>query len=497
MFKSFRIKLFIVFLITTLFVSGVSIYFVYLIALNSQLIGLKKTVVGIASTTVLMIEPEEFRQIDPDNPVLSESFIKINNLLHDVLINNPDIRFAYTLIGTKDPNICKFVADANYFGRTVMSEEDIKDINYYVHNIPELREKIAFSQPVATKSLYKDKWGVQISGYAPIKDKVGNTLGVVCIDLSAEKIASFQKYVTIWTVVIFILDLIISLILSIIISSKVSLPILKIIEHTKVISEGNFKSKIEIQTKDEIKELADAVNQMIDKLDYMFLDLTKTQSELKLTNLDAINRLALASEYKDDATYQHLNRVTAFSRVIAEAYGLPEEDVSIIELVSPLHDLGKIGIPDNILLKPGRLTDEEYEVIKDHPIIGYNILKESLSPYLKKAAIICLTHHEYFDGTGYPYGTKGEDIHIYGRIVALADVFDALTSKRPYKEPMSLEETVEIIKKKRGIQFDPKVVDAFLSCLDEIKKYKKFYEDNPVKVKREMENEMVDRVVEE
>ncbi|HPZ10376.1 MAG TPA: HD domain-containing protein, partial [Candidatus Eremiobacteraeota bacterium] len=269
------------------------------------------------------------------------------------------------------------------------------------------------------------------------------------------------------------------------------------IEHTKVISEGNFKSKIEIQTKDEIKELADAVNQMIDKLDYMFLDLTKTQSELKLTNLDAINRLALASEYKDDATYQHLNRVTAFSRVIAEAYGLPEEDVSIIELVSPLHDLGKIGIPDNILLKPGRLTDEEYEVIKDHPIIGYNILKESLSPYLKKAAIICLTHHEYFDGTGYPYGTKGEDIHIYGRIVALADVFDALTSKRPYKEPMSLEETVEIIKKKRGIQFDPKVVDAFLSCLDEIKKYKKFYEDNPVKVKREMENEMVDRVVEE
>ena len=480
MFKSFRVKLFIIFLLTTIAVSGSTIYFIYRIAVEAQLEALRKAVLAIASTTALMIEPEEFKKIDPSNPVFSEPFKKYNNLLHKVLENNPDIRYAYTLIETKDPNICNFVADAEYFDRDVMTEQDKKEVNYDVSKIPELRDKVAFLKAVTTKNYYNDQWGTWLTGYAPVRDKDGKTLAVVGIDMSASKISSFQEYLTLWSILIFILDVIISIILSALISSTISLPILKIAEHTKEISEGNFKSRIDIKSEDEIKKLADSFNTMVDKLDHMFVDLAKTQSDLKVAHLDTIFRLALAAEYKDEATSQHLKRVSAYSRIIAEKYGLSEEDLDNIEIGAPLHDIGKIGIPDNILLKTEKLTKEEYEIIKKHPSIGYEILKESRSPYLKTAALICLKHHEYFDGTGYPNGLKGEDIHIYGRIVALADVFDALTSKRSYKEPFSIEKTVDMIKSKSGTQFDPKVVDAFLESLDEIKKYIKFFEDSPV-----------------
>jgi len=480
MFKSFRIKLFIIFLLTTIAVSGSTIYFIYRIAVNVQLEALRKAVLAIASTTALMVEPEEFKKINPDNPVFSGPFKHYNNLLHKVLENNPDIRYAYTLIETADPNICIFAADAEYFGKDVMSEQDKKELKYDVSKIPELRDKTAFLNPVTTKDYYNDQWGTWLTGYAPLRDKDGKTLGVVAIDMSASKISSFQQYLTLWSILIFIMDVIISIILSALISSTISLPILKIAEHTKEISEGNFKSRIDIKSEDEIKKLADSFNTMVDKLDHMFLDLAKTQSDLKVAHLDTIFRLALAAEYKDEATSQHLKRVSAYSRIIGEKYGLTEEDLDNIEIGAPLHDIGKIGIPDNILLKTEKLTKEEYEIIKKHPSIGYEILKESRSPYLKTAALICLKHHEYFDGTGYPNGLKGEDIHIYGRIVALADVFDALTSKRSYKEPFSVDETVEMIKSKRGTQFDPKVIDAFLESLDEIKKYIKFFEDSPV-----------------
>jgi putative two-component system response regulator len=476
MFKSFRIKLFIVFLLTTVFISGSAIYLVYRIAVEAQLSGLKKAVVAIASTTALMIDPEEYKSIDINNPVFTEPFKKVNSIIKKVLDNNSDIKYIYTLNETSDPSICKFVADPAYAGKDKMTDEEMKDIDYNVSEIPELKDKTAFSQPVATKDLYIDKWGVWLTGYAPLKDKHGNTVAVVGVDMSAKKIASFQKEVKIWTAVVFIIALIISLLLSIFISSTISLPILKIAEHTKVIADGNFKSKIDINTGDEIKILADCFNNMVEKLDGMFFELTDAHNELKDSYLDTIHSLAVAAEYKDQVTAQHLRRVCEYSRMIADKLSLSKKDIENIKFGSPLHDVGKIGIPDSILLKKDKLTPEEYEVIKEHPTFGYKILKESRSPFLKSAALISLTHHENFDGTGYPNKLKGEDIHIYGRIVALADVFDALTSARPYKKAMSMEEALEIIKNKRGTQFDPKVVDAFLECLDEIKKYIRFVE---------------------
>ncbi len=151
--------------------------------------------------------------------------------------------------------------------------------------------------------------------------------------------------------------------------------------------------------------------------------------------------------------------MSLYSALVAEKLGLPSIEVQDILYASPMHDIGKIGVPDNILMKPGKLTDEEFEIMKTHTTIGAKILANSRSAILKVAEQIALSHHEKWNGKGYPQGLVGENIPLDGRIVALADVFDALTTKRPYKDPFPVEKAIDIIKKERGEHFDPNVVN--------------------------------------
>ena len=153
---------------------------------------------------------------------------------------------------------------------------------------------------------------------------------------------------------------------------------------------------------------------------------------------------------------------------LAKKYGLDEEQQDIIFYASPFHDIGKIGIPDNILLKPGKLSDEELIFMHKHSSIGYEILKDARSKYLKAGGIIALNHHEKYDGNGYPNGLKGENIHIFGRITAIADVFDALTSKRPYKDAWTLEKAFLFLEEEKGKHFDPILIDLFLKNKEKI-----------------------------
>jgi len=164
--------------------------------------------------------------------------------------------------------------------------------------------------------------------------------------------------------------------------------------------------------------------------------------------------------------------MSQYSALIAEKLGLPSSEVQNILYASPMHDIGKIGIPDNIMMKPGKLTDEEFDIMKTHTTIGAKILANSRPEILKLAEQIALSHHEKWNGKGYPQGLAGEKIPRVGRIVALADVFDALTTKRPYKDPFPVKVAVDIIKKDRGRHFDPDVVDIFLENIDEIVKIK-------------------------
>jgi HD superfamily phosphodiesterase len=197
--------------------------------------------------------------------------------------------------------------------------------------------------------------------------------------------------------------------------------------------------------------------------------------ELKKAQEEIVMRLSIAAEFRDRTTYNHLIRMSLYSYLIAKEMGFDEEWCEKLKLAAPMHDIGKLGIKDTILLKPAKLTDEEFEEMKKHTIYGYEILKDSTIDILKMASNIALCHHEKYDGTGYPRGLKGEEIPIEARIVAVADVFDALTSRRPYKEPYEIDRAVEIIEKDSGKHFDPKVVQAFKRALPEMIKILKKY----------------------
>ncbi|MDI4652344.1 MULTISPECIES: two-component system response regulator [Pseudoalteromonas] len=190
--------------------------------------------------------------------------------------------------------------------------------------------------------------------------------------------------------------------------------------------------------------------------------------QLQLAHIDLIQRLGRAAEYKDTDTGEHIARMSRYSKVLALAYGMSEYEAEQLKQAAPMHDVGKIGIPDSVLLKPGRLNENEYEHMKQHALIGAKILENSTSPLLQLAHKLALEHHEKWDGTGYPYGLKGEEISIEGRIVTIADVFDALTSKRPYKKAWTVEEALDLLKDEAGKHFDPQLVDLFIGQIDSI-----------------------------
>jgi len=200
----------------------------------------------------------------------------------------------------------------------------------------------------------------------------------------------------------------------------------------------------------------------------IILERKRVLTELEENQKDMIFVLSELIESISDETGQHIKRVAEYSRLLAHYHpAISEEDANIIYHASPMHDVGKIGIPSNILHKNGALTEEEFQTMKRHPIIAHEYLKGAHRSIMKAADIIAYEHHEKWNGTGYPRGLKGEDIHIFGRIVALADVFDALTHKRVYKEAWSVDDAIKYIIEHKGTQFDPVLIEIFKANIDE------------------------------
>ena len=193
------------------------------------------------------------------------------------------------------------------------------------------------------------------------------------------------------------------------------------------------------------------------------------------TQNEVIQTLSEVVESRSKETANHVKRVCEYAYHLAKKSGMDETESSILKFASPLHDIGKIGIPDSVLLKPDTLTDEEFEIIISHATLGYNILKNSTRPILQAAAIVAHEHHEKYDGTGYPRGLKGRDIHIYGRIIAIADVFDALANRRCYKEAWTFDDAMDYMKAHKGTHFDPTLVDLFFSDVAYIKNIMRVY----------------------
>jgi len=213
--------------------------------------------------------------------------------------------------------------------------------------------------------------------------------------------------------------------------------------------------------------------------------------EVEDTQREVVFTMGAIAESRSKETGNHVKRVSEYSKVLALAYGMDEEEAELLRQASPMHDIGKVAIADNILKKPGRFTDSEFEIMKQHAQLGHNMIKDSERPLFQTAAIVAYEHHEKYNGKGYPQGLKGEEIHIYGRITAIADVFDALGSDRVYKKAWDDEKIFKLFKEERGEQFDPKLVDLFFENINEIlevrEKFSDKYEDD-TKEKQILEN---------
>ena len=205
-------------------------------------------------------------------------------------------------------------------------------------------------------------------------------------------------------------------------------------------------------------------------------DLETTQESLRKSREETVKRLAIAAEFRDDETGRHVQRMSRYCALLAREMGADSERADTIRLASQMHDVGKLGIPDNILRKPGPLTADERKIMQKHCEIGWRILAESQSELLDVAATIALTHHEHIDGAGYPDGLSGKDIPFEGRIAAIADVFDALTTDRVYRTAMPLGRALDIMREGRGTHFDAEALDIFFEGLDEVIR---IHEDQP------------------
>ena len=230
----------------------------------------------------------------------------------------------------------------------------------------------------------------------------------------------------------------------------------------------DYNQDLEAKVKDRTARLWNAVTQ-----------LELTEKQVRLSQQETVTRLSIAAEFRDDETARHIRRMSHYCGLLAERVGMDHKRADLLRIASEMHDVGKIGIPDHILLKPGRLTPDERTIIEQHPDIGYRILRDSESELLRVAATVALSHHERVDGRGYPNGLKGDEIRLEARIASIADVFDALTTDRVYRDAMELGRALEIMKEGRGTQFDPEVLDLFFESLDDILEIKRVNDDAP------------------
>lgn len=237
--------------------------------------------------------------------------------------------------------------------------------------------------------------------------------------------------------------------------------------------------KLHSQLEDKAGFLENKVQDRTEQLRSAINELDCLHKQVKQAYIETIYRLTRATEFKDEETANHVKRLSLYSAAMARAIGMRDDQVELLLYASPMHDIGKIGIPDKILFKKASLDPDEWAIMKTHPKIGYEILKDSNVPILKMGALIALNHHERWDGSGYPEGKKGEEIPVEARIVSLVDVYDALRSRRHYKEPFSHEKTCKIILEGDGRvmphHFDPKLLDMFRQIHPE---FEKIFEDN-------------------
>jgi response regulator RpfG family c-di-GMP phosphodiesterase len=255
-------------------------------------------------------------------------------------------------------------------------------------------------------------------------------------------------------------------------------PLIVLSNTAKIITRTqDYTQQVSVTRDDEIGQLSDAFNTMIGGMDNALGEITALNREIEDTQREVVFTMGSIGESRSKETGNHVKRVAEYSRLLALYYGLSKEESEMLKQASPMHDIGKVAIPDAVLNKPGRFDEQERRIMDTHAALGYDMLKHSNRTLLQAAAIVAYEHHEKWNGSGYPRRLSGEDIHIYGRITALADVFDALGSDRVYKRVWDDEKIFALFKEERGEHFDPKLIDIFFEHLDEFIAIRETFKD--------------------
>jgi putative two-component system response regulator len=253
------------------------------------------------------------------------------------------------------------------------------------------------------------------------------------------------------------------------------------------IGRGDLDTPMQLKNRTELGQLAETVNEMARQVKDSQKAMLAKDLEIIETQAEVIHTLGEVVENRSHETANHTVRVGQYAYLLATLAGLEEDEARLLQQAAPMHDIGKIGIPDAVLNKPGSYNDEERELMKQHAAIGFSILARSKRDVLQAAAVVAHQHHERWDGTGYPRGLAGYDIHIFGRIVAIADVFDALSFDRVYRKALSQNKVLEIMRAGRGTQFDPHILDMFLVNVNEFVVLKTAYGDGQARLSPEQE----------
>jgi len=304
------------------------------------------------------------------------------------------------------------------------------------------------------------------------------TFGYTLININLSQYKEKHKEITTTILLIFPFTLILGLIISIFLSKNYTRPFSRLLEAMK--KSDPTKNRITIvqtSAKNEIRELFNEFNMQMEQINNSSKEIRLLNEEIEDTQKEVVFTMGAIGESRSKETGNHVKRVAQYSKLLALYYGLSEEEAELLKQASPMHDIGKVAIPDAILNKPGRFDEEERRVMDTHAKLGYEMLKNSHRPLLQLAATVAYEHHEKWDGSGYPRKLQGEDIHIAGRITAVADVFDALGSDRVYKKAWDDERIFNLFKEERGKHFDPKLIDIFFDNLDEFLKVREQFKD--------------------
>jgi len=445
-------KLTIIFIAVSVFVLTITTYFVYKRAVFQQKEQLRKKILTLVQLSSMLIDGDKLIGIEP---VLAsqgtDTYKEIKTVLSKIRNSDTVIDSVYTMVESNKENILLFLVDSGDRRKAMAYCGERFDISSF----PAMQE--AFKKPSVDKEIAEDRWGTFLSGYAPIYKKSGQVAAIVGIDVTAESIRNMQLLLAKRFFWVLVLGILLSLFLGRVVAIGITRPLVNLIEGAREVAKGNLKYKVIVKSRDELGELADAFNGMTKSL-------LEAENKLQRLYLSAIQSLAYALEAKDRYTKGHSERVSRYAVNIAKQLDLPEEKVKLLEDLCVLHDIGKIGIPEDILVKPGILTDKEKEILHKHPEIGKNILKNI--EFLKSGLSIISDHHERPDGKGYPRGLKSDSISELASIVAVADAFDAMTSDRPYRKAMNKEEAIKSLKENEGSQFVLRAVEAFVIYLN-------------------------------